>query len=250
MSRDRLIRSAALPLVLLALSLPSFAQSGDPAMCHPGVRRLLQGDVAGAMRDLAPVAGSSSEDLGEHAVNVRAIAKLMAGDDAGALADLEGAVAADPASPLLRYNRGMALLALGEWDRAAADFDVVAANESTDLNARAAYHRALVDLRLRQLPEAEKQLRRALHLDPLLPEARVLLGWVLERQKRWAEAGEEYKAFVADHPGATWAMVRFGVVALRAGFPDTARTWLRRAEQADPSSREAVEARKYLVMLE
>lgn len=247
MSRD-LLKSAALFLLFISgFAVDLIGQSSDPPLCHPGVRRLLQGDVAGAMRDLAP----SVEDGGAAgAENARAIARLMDGDDAAALEELEKAIAANPESSLLRYNRGITLLALRQWERAAADFEAVAADERTELNARAAYHRALIALRLESPRAAEGHLRRALHLDPLLPDARILLGWTLERQRRWAEAGEVYKQFVADYPDTAWAMVRFGVVALRAGFPETARMWLRRASEAEPSSIEAAEARKYLVMLE
>lgn len=245
MSRDPIARWALLILLTAGLPAATAAQSPEPALCHPGVRRLLQGDIAGAMRDLAPTAASPGDSGG-----ARAIAQLMQGDDRAALSELERAIEQNPESSLLRYNRGIALMALRELERAATDFERVAADEGSALNARAAYHRALIALRLDGPASAEPHLRRALHLDPLLPDARLVLGWTLEEQKKWAEAGDVYKEFVSDYPNTAWAMVRFGVVALRAGYPETARTWLRRAAQADPNSVEAVEARKYLVMLE
>ena len=46
------------------------------------------------------------------------------------------------------------------------------------------------------------------------------------------------------------ALLRFGICAHRKGFRDTALTYLRRVVEAAPSSAEAMEAQKYLVMLE
>ncbi|HVR42453.1 MAG TPA: hypothetical protein VMS56_03320 [Thermoanaerobaculia bacterium] len=45
-------------------------------------------------------------------------------------------------------------------------------------------------------------------------------------------------------------MLRFGVVAHRAGFRDLAIKYLREVSLRAPESREGVEARKFLVMWE
>jgi Tfp pilus assembly protein PilF len=45
-------------------------------------------------------------------------------------------------------------------------------------------------------------------------------------------------------------MLRFGICAHRKGFRDTAISYLRRVVEAAPASPEAMEAQKYLVMLE
>lgn len=249
MWRDRLA-TAALALTLVS-SPPARASAQEVPFCHPGVRQLLRGDTAGAILTLRPDASSAAaanDDVSS--LTARGVAALMEGDLADANRLLSRALELAPDSDNARYNRGLVRLASGDPATATADFEFVAQLRSSELGARAAYHRALIAAHASRWTEGEQWSRAALGLDPLLPDARLMLGYTLERQNRWAEAGQEYKMFIADYPTATWAMVRFGVTALRAGFPDTARGWLRRAAEADPHSAEAVEARKYLVMLE
>ena len=249
MWRNRLAAIAVASTLLVPLSPAAHAQ--EVPFCHPGIRQLLRGDSAGAIRTLRPDAASASaatDDLSS--LTARGVAALIEGNLEEASALLGRAVEIAPSADNARYNRGLARLASSDLAGAAEDFELVASLESSQLGARAAYHRALVSAHRSDWRSAEAWSQRALQLDSLLPDARLMLGYSLERQNKWAAAGQEYKTFVADYPSATWAMVRFAVTAMRAGFPETARAWLRRASQADPDSAEAVEARKYLVMLE
>lgn len=232
--------------ILLTFSVPCAAQS--TAFCHPGVQQLMRGDIAGAIRNLDV---RSTRGTGDAAlIAASAVARLLDGDAAAADAILTRGLETHPDSTELYYNRGLARLSAGNLPSAAADLEMVVDKAAgSDLAARAAYHRALIFVHQGQWSSAEQWSRRALNIDPLLPDPRVLLGYALERQQRWADAGQEYKLFLADHPQATWAMVRFGVTALRAGFPDTARAWFKRAAEASNGT-DAAEARKYLVMLE
>lgn len=244
-SRFAAVASLLLPFIV------SSALAQEVPFCHPGIRQLLQGDIAGAARTLQPTAAESAaadDDLSS--LLARGITALLEKRTADATELLDRAVALRPQSDAARFNRGLARLAAGELEGSAADFEAVASLDASPLAARAGYHRALIAARAARWADAERWSRVALHHDPLLPDARLMLGYALERQSKWADAGQEYKTFIADYPSASWAMVRFGVTALRAGFPDTARAWLRRASQADPGSLEAAEARKYLVMLE
>jgi TolA-binding protein len=93
-------------------------------------------------------------------------------------------------------------------------------------------------------------LERALTLDPSNDDARLMLGTVRECEGDLQTAGRLYLDYLKRHPDSVAAMLRLGVTAHRAGRDDVARNWLQRVVTAAPNSDEAVEARKFLVLME
>jgi tetratricopeptide (TPR) repeat protein len=233
--------------LLLALSGLAAAPAGaQPAgeSCSAATWYLAHRAPERALRSLTGMSGGSAE-------NLRGIAKLMEGDANGALEEFDHAIAAEPDEPRLRLNRAVALIRLDRLAEAAAELEALAAKEIPDeLLATAAYHRALVADRAKDLEAAARWLDRALKANPSSPDAQLYAGVVLERLGRFQEAGRRYRDYLAHEPGSIVAMLRFGIVAHRSGYRDVARKYLSDVVRRAPESREAIEARKFLVLWE
>ena len=174
----------------------------------------------------------------------------MEGNASGALEEFDQAIAHEPKLAQLHLNRAIALIRLGRLSDAAATLEAIAAlDPSPDLLASAAYHRALVADRSGDLEGASAWLDRALAAYPS-DDALLYAGVVLERRGRFADAGKRYRDYLAHNPGSIVAMLRFGIVAHRAGHRDLGRKYLKDVVRRAPESREAIEARKMLILWE
>lgn len=156
----------------------------------------------------------------------------------------------DPAFVQARFNFGLALLKQGDYDNAIKQFEVVVDSEETNLQAQAAFYQSLALLKKKDLSGAAEQLRVSTTIDPSFAPGHLALGTVLERQGDFEKAGRAYKKALTLEPKSVIATLRFGVSAHRAGFREAAITYLRRVELLAPGSREALEAQKYLMILE
>lgn len=200
-----------------------------------------------ALRALEGARGGKG-DLSE--ANLRGLALLLADRTEEAKVQFDAILARDPAFPQARFNKGLTLLKLGDAPGAIADFTIVWESEEAALKAPAAFHIALAEQARQRLPEAEKWLLAATRVEPAFADAHLVRGAVLERMRRFEEAGRAYREVLALQPDSTIATLRFGVSAWRAGFRETAIAHLRRVESMAPGSREALEARKYLLIME
>ncbi|HEY0590335.1 MAG TPA: tetratricopeptide repeat protein [Thermoanaerobaculia bacterium] len=236
------------PLILL-VALAALAATPLPAQpagesCSAATWYLAHRDPERALRSLTGMSGGSAE-------NLRGIAKLLAGDANGALEEFDRAIAAEQDAPRLRLNRAVALIRLDRLAEAAAELEALAAKEiPTDLLATVAYHRALVADRAGDLEVAARWLDRALKANPSSADAQLYAGVVLERLGRFQEAGRHYRDYLARDPGSIVAMLRFGIVAHRSGYRDVAARYLTDVVRRAPDSREAIEARKFLILWE
>lgn len=175
----------------------------------------------------------------------------MNGKLSDALATFDRVLQTDPDFHEARFNRGIVLLKQRAFADAAAMFKRVhAAAATAELKARAAYHHALAEDGRNDLAAAVIWLDHALEADSSLSEAKLYRGVLLERQREFVEAGEAYRDYLVDEPKSVVAKLRFGVVAHRAGFPETAKRYLEMVIDQAPQSLEAAEARKFLVMWE
>jgi tetratricopeptide (TPR) repeat protein len=230
-------------IALLAASAPLSLASAQS--CSRAAWYLAHGDPDRALRALTGVTDGSE-------TNLRGLAELQKGRLDAALATFTRGAEENPDSLETRFNRGVVLLRLGQFDDAAAAFEKIwgVTDARPSLRASAAYHRALAAERLGRLEEASHWLDRSLELDPRSSDALLYAGVVLEKRGRFAQAGERYRAYLDNDPGSTVAMLRFGIVAHRAGHRDLAVKYLREVARRSPDSHEAVEARKFLVMWE
>ncbi|HUP50003.1 MAG TPA: tetratricopeptide repeat protein [Thermoanaerobaculia bacterium] len=181
----------------------------------------------------------------------------MLGGEAGkALAAFERALELDAGLVEARFNRGVALLRIGDLRAAAAAFAALSGageetgTSQTSLRAGAAYHQALALDRLGDRDGAARSLDRALTIDPSFAPAMLYAGLLRERRGQLDAAVRSYLAYLKIHPDSTAALLRVGITAQRAGRTDVAITYLRRVIEKSPDSPEAVEARKFLVMWE
>lgn len=213
--------------------------------CSPAAWYLAHGDTDRALRALVGVTDGTE-------TNLRGLAEMQKGQLDAALETFNRGVKENPGSLETRFNRAVVLMRLDRLDEAAKAFEEIWSTKDArpSLRASAADHRALAAERLDRLEEASGWLDRSLEIEPRSSDALLYSGVVFEKRGRFAEAGKRYRAYLDNDPGSTVAMLRFGIVAHRAGHRDLAVKYLRQVAQLSPDSREAVEARKFLVMWE
>lgn len=229
-----------------AAATPLFA--GSSAVCERSVQYLLRGQYDAALRQLegAKTSGASPAEV----ENVRGLALLLRGDATKALASFDRALELNPSLSEARLNRAIARLRLQDVATASKDFEAVYADEHSAVRAEAAYHNAIALDRLGRAADAEEWLSRALTLDPSLDAALLYTGMLRERRGDLQGAGRAYLDYLKTHPDSPAALLRFGMSAQKAGRIETARKYLQRVLDTAPSSVEAIEARKILVMWE
>ncbi|GEM_PF-923327 len=229
---------------LLLATLPLFGATDPLAAQRRSVAALLRGEPDAALQQLGgmPTSGSSAPEV----ENLKGLALMMRGDARAALPFFEKALPLEAA----RFNRAVALLKLGRYADASAEFVKLYGDGKSTLRASAAYHNALALDALRKPDEAITWLTRALDADAAFDSALLYLGVLYERGGDMQAAGKAYKQFLDRHPASTVAMLRFGVAAQRAGHNDVARTYFGKIVSTAPNSAEAAEARMYLEMWE
>jgi pentatricopeptide repeat protein len=83
-------------------------------------------------------------------------------------------------------------------------------------------------------PKVISATRKALELDPTLPEAHSLLGSIYQEQWQWSEAEGEYKLALELTPNDAGAHLAFANWLLCQGRTEEAQAWSRRARELDP----------------
>lgn len=233
----------ALIAAFLLFPLALAAQKSDRS-CYAGAQQLARGDYASALKALTGVVADGTSSAAE--LNLRGVAELANNDARKALETFELSIAKDSRLREAQLNRGLALLRLGRNADAAKAFEPLAKSDD-EIGVRARFHRAMAADAGGDPAGALSWLAKT---NETLPEAILYEGVLLERSGSFAAAGDAYRKYLNLRPESMTAMVRFGVVAMRAGFFDTARATLQRVVRQAPGSREAIEASKYLVMLE
>jgi tetratricopeptide (TPR) repeat protein len=157
---------------------------------------------------------------------------LRAGQEERGLTLVHEALALNPDYPEAHYNLGVNAYQRG---------DLVSAKEhfARALRKRrmpeAYYNLAVLAHQAGDGPEAERQLRLALAVQPRFVGARHLLGVVLYRQKRLGEAIHEWQAVLRQQPNVAETHYNLGVVLSRTGHVSAARHHLASALAAPPA---------------
>ncbi len=83
-------------------------------------------------------------------------------------------------------------------------------------------------------PKVINATRKALELDPSIPEAHALLANVYQEQWHWSAAEGEYKLALELNPNHAGAHLEFAGWLLCQGRTEEAQAWSRRARELDP----------------
>jgi tetratricopeptide (TPR) repeat protein len=134
---------------------------------------------------------------------------------------------------------GSCLSALGRYQDAEAYFRKSLAGLD---DATTHYNLGLLMSMTGRLPDAEREYRRALVLDPAHADARGNLGPLLARMGRAREAADELRRLVADDPENVSALTNLGVVLLQQGRAAEARRYLEDALRLAPGMPQALAA--------
>jgi tetratricopeptide (TPR) repeat protein len=188
-------------------------QNLAPAHQLLGYALLAQGYAAEAIPHLERV----------HETGALGIAQVEAGDLPEAVVNLREALQKQPNDPDLLYYFGRAT---GLISKQSIDTLLAAYPDS----ARA--HQAMGEnyFVLRQLPEAEKEYRRALDLRPETPNLHLEIGQVYAMASRWPQAEDQFRAEVKLQPGNAEAAFRLGDALLQQGKVHEARSELERSD--------------------
>lgn len=116
----------------------------------------------------------------------RGMALYALGDFEKAIADLTAEIEANSAYPPARLLRGLAYIANADWERAHADLAIASRAMAGNANAQYGYARTLVQMG--KLSEAEKALEKAMEADPADPAPANTLVSVLHRLGRSDQA--------------------------------------------------------------
>jgi predicted O-linked N-acetylglucosamine transferase (SPINDLY family) len=192
---------------------------------------LLMLDRGTEARDALETALRLQPDSPEAGSNL-ASALLALGDAAGAVALLERVVRARPNDPALRNNLANALRAAGDDSRAREEY--LAALAAAPGHFGASANLAAVEISLGMLDEAEARLRSLLAAQPH-PQLYLLLGHVLHRRHRFADAQAAYLQGAQLAPGAAELAYQAALMADEQHHYAEAAALYRRALQLDPN---------------
>jgi tetratricopeptide (TPR) repeat protein len=170
-----------------------------------------------------------------HAIEALGVAQVEAGQYQAAIMNLSAALEKRPNDPDLLYYLGRAA---GLLSKNAIDTMMTIAADS------ARSHQAMAEnyLVLRQMPQAEGELRAALKQRPEMPGLHLELGLVYVGASQWAQAEVEFRAETKLQPGNAEASYRLGSALLQQGKAHEAHLEFDRANRLKPEMPETLYA--------
>lgn len=192
--------------------------------------------------DLLP----QSEQDGSVALSLRGRAALARRDYAKARDYLEAALRAAPGANALHYQLAQAYRGLGDLDRARRHLErrgevspqlfdpLLAEIQRMSLSAMHYLTMGLAALEQQRAEIAEQAFRRAIDLDPALPEAQLNLALLLNRSGKPNEAIEQMETLLARSPGHAGAYFNLGLSHEILGDLAKAREMYETALSQDP----------------
>jgi tetratricopeptide (TPR) repeat protein len=168
-----------------------------------------------------------------HALEALGIAQTETGQYQDAVANLSAALMKRPNDPDLLYYLGRAggLLSKRSIDT------LIAAYPDSPRSHQAMAENYFV---LRQMPQAENEIREALRQRPDIPGLHFELGLVYAGAAQWDKAEEEFRAESKLQPGNAEASYRLGSALLQEGKMRKARDELERADRLKPDMPETL----------
>ena len=159
---------------------------------------------------------------------------------------LDKAVDLAPHNASYRNNRGVALMELGKYKEAAADFAVAEQSVNADDRLSATINQGRLFQRQKMYPEAEQAFTSALARDPQSFAAMFGRASVRESDGDLTGAAEDYLAAIKLNPQSAQANLRLGLVLINLKQNDLGRRYLQRAVDLDPMGDTGAQARLLL----
>jgi tetratricopeptide (TPR) repeat protein len=170
-----------------------------------------------------------------HLQDALGVAQLKLGNYSAAIPNLQAALQKRPNDPELLYYLGRAsgLLSRQVLDTLESAYpDSARAHQSLGENYAV----------LRRIPEAEKEYREALRLQPNAPGIHLELGQLYAAEKDWPKAEAEFRAEAEIEPGDAETSYRYGNALLEQGKLKGALAELQRADRLQPDMPETLYA--------
>jgi arylsulfatase A-like enzyme/Tfp pilus assembly protein PilF len=209
------------------------ASARTPADGESGERLRALGYVAAAPAAEPRAGGADPKDrIASYRAFEEATWAEARGDIERGVAGLRSVVAADPANAVFRRALAAALRRAGKGGEAAA---TLAASGEDDEDPLSWHERALALAAGGRQDEAERSERRAIELNPLLPEPHNHLGVLLARRGRAAEALERFETATALDPNNATAWNNRANVLRELGRADDAIAAYRKAAELAPN---------------
>ena len=207
----------------------AFPDSAEAARLH-GIALLMLNRATAARAALAEAARLAPDD---YLVRCNYAAALMACGEADAAVDILQQVAREhPDDPGIRNNLANALRAAGDDARARDEY--LAALRTAPDHPGAVLNLAAVEISLGMLDDAEQRLR-ALLVRQRHPQALLLLGNLLHRRRKFADAQAAYLQGAQLAPDAAEFPYQAGLMADELHHYAEAARFYRRALQLDPN---------------
>ncbi len=115
-------------------------------------------------------------------------------------------------TPRARYAVAEAMLGLGQLNEALPVYRAI--DQDPTFRPKALQGEGLCFMGLNDLAQAEPPLAAAVAADPSLWRGWNALGWIYDRQQRWAEAEQAYRQARAANPGSAPILSNYGVSLL------------------------------------
>jgi tetratricopeptide (TPR) repeat protein len=182
-------------------------------------------------------AAARQEGKSAQAYDVAGLASLKSNDPSCALEDFRLALDADPQAQLPRYHEAIAYQSLGNYERAAQDFETV-------LKQREGFAEAHIGLgeaeeALGRNADAEMNYRRAVALEPNSSQATSHLASVLEKESQPAAAINYWKRALASQPESQSLRFSLAVAYLNSGQNEIAAQQFSEIVKKQPDSEDA-----------
>ena len=151
-----------------------------------------------------------------------------------------------PHNASYRNNRGVALMELGKYKEAAADFSAAEQSVNADDRLSATINQGRLLLRQKDYAAAEQQFTNALARDPQSFAAMFGRASARESAGDLEGAAEDYLAAIKMNPSSAEANLRLGLCLVTLKQTDLGRRYLQRAVDLDPMGATGAKARVLL----
>ncbi len=168
----------------------------------------------------------------DNSFNNRGLALMAKGDFDEAIEQFQKALEINPSFTAAMVNLGMARMQKGETDEAIAIFQEVLEHNPENIEVENMIGNVYMNIKEYRL--AERHFRNALLIEPAYTDAINSLGILYEKIGQWDEAMKEYKKTINIDPHYAEGYNNIGNIWRIKGNDEEALQWYEKATKADP----------------